>query len=111
MPLSFLSILGGTCSLIGTSTNLVVQGLLIKSHLRPMDFFEIGSVGLPCALLGAAYLLTIGRKLMPDRKDLIEQLEETRREHLVDDPLLPDGRVARPGDAVKLHAVAGGALS
>src|SRR6516225_2034473 len=62
MPLSFLSILGGTCSLIGTSTNLVVQGLLIKSHLRPMGFFEIGWVGLPCALLGAAYLLTIGRR-------------------------------------------------
>ncbi len=42
MPLSFLSILGGTCSLIGTSTNLVVQGLLIKSKLRPMSMFEIG---------------------------------------------------------------------
>ncbi len=52
MPLSFLSILGGTCSLIGTSTNLVVQGLLIKSHLRPMGFFEIGKVGLPCACWG-----------------------------------------------------------
>jgi di/tricarboxylate transporter len=84
MPLSFLSILGGTCSLIGTSTNLVVQGMLIKSHLRPMGFFEIGSVGLPCAVLGAAYLLTIGRKLLPDRKDLIEQLDETRREYLVE---------------------------
>ena len=51
MPLSFLSILGGTCSLIGTSTNLVVQGLLIKSHLRPMDFFELGKIGFPCAIL------------------------------------------------------------
>ena len=81
MPLSFLSILGGTCSLIGTSTNLVVQGMLIKSHLKPMGFFEIGWVGLPCALLGAAYLLTVGRKLLPDRKDLIEQLDETRREY------------------------------
>ena len=47
MPLSFLSILGGTCSLIGTSTNLVVQGLLIKSRLRPMSMFEIGWVGFP----------------------------------------------------------------
>ena len=49
MPLSFLSILGGTCSLIGTSTNLVVQGLLIKSNLRPMSMFEVGWVGFPCA--------------------------------------------------------------
>src|SRR5437899_11359280 len=84
MPLSFLSILGGTCSLIGTSTNLVVQGLVIKSDLRPMGFFEIGRVGLPCALLGVAYLLTVGRRLLPDRKDLIEQLESTRREYLAD---------------------------
>ena len=93
MPLSFLSILGGTCSLIGTSTNLVVQGMLIKSHLRPMGFFEIGWVGLPCALLGAIYLLTIGRKLLPDRKDLIEQLDLTRREYLVEMLVQPGCRL------------------
>jgi di/tricarboxylate transporter len=93
MPLSFLSILGGTCSLIGTSTNLVVQGLLIKSHLRPMGFFEIGVVGLPCAVLGAVYLLTLGRKLLPDRKELIEQLEETRREYLVEMLVQPGCRL------------------
>jgi di/tricarboxylate transporter len=93
MPLSFLSILGGTCSLIGTSTNLVVQGLLIKNQLRPMGFFELGSVGLPCALLGAAYLLTVGRKLLPNRKELIEQLEETRREYLVEMLVQPGCRL------------------
>jgi di/tricarboxylate transporter len=93
MPLSFLSILGGTCSLIGTSTNLVVQGMLIKSHLQPMGFFEIGWVGLPCALLGATYLLTVGRKLLPDRKDLIEQLDETRREYLVEMLVQPGCRL------------------
>jgi len=93
MPLSFLSILGGTCSLIGTSTNLVVQGLLIKNHLRPMSFFELGAVGFPCALLGAAYLLTVGRKLLPNRKELIEQLEETRREYLVEMLVQPGCRL------------------
>jgi di/tricarboxylate transporter len=93
MPLSFLSILGGTCSLIGTSTNLVVQGLLIKFNLRPMSMFEIGYVGFPCALLGATYLLTIGRKLLPDRKELIEQLEESRREYLVEMLVQPGCRL------------------
>jgi di/tricarboxylate transporter len=93
MPLSFLSILGGTCSLIGTSTNLVVQGLLIKHSLRPMTYFELGSVGLPCALLGAIYLLTVGRKLLPDRKELIEQLDETRREYLVEMLVQPGCRL------------------
>ena len=94
IPLSYAAILGGTCTLIGTSTNLVVQGLLVKSGLRPMGFFEIGLVGLPCALLGAAYLLTIGRRLLPDRKDLIEQLEETRREYLVEMLVQPGCRLA-----------------
>jgi di/tricarboxylate transporter len=94
MPLSFLSILGGTCSLIGTSTNLVVQGLLIKSHLEPMTFFELGWVGLPCALIGAFYLLTLGRKLLPDRKEMIEQLEDTRREYLVEMLVQPGCRLA-----------------
>ncbi len=94
MPLSFLSILGGTCSLIGTSTNLVVQGLLIKRGLKPMSFFEVGSVGLPCALLGAFYMLTVGRKLLPDRKEMIEQLEETRREYLVEMMVQPGCRLA-----------------
>ena len=94
MPLSFLSILGGTCSLIGTSTNLVVQGLLIKTHLKPMTFFEVGSVGLPCAVLGAFYMLTVGRKLLPDRKEMIEQLEETRREYLVEMMVQPGCRLA-----------------
>jgi len=93
MPLSFLSILGGTCSLIGTSTNLVVQGLLVKFGLKPMSFLEIGSVGLPCAVLGATYLLTIGRKLLPDRKDLIEQLDLTRREYLVEMLVQPGCRL------------------
>jgi di/tricarboxylate transporter len=105
MPLSFLSILGGTCSLIGTSTNLVVQGLVIKeastlspsdphwAQLRPMSMFEIGYVGLPCAVLGAAYLLTVGRRLLPDRKDMIEQLEESRREYLVEMLVQPGCRL------------------
>jgi di/tricarboxylate transporter len=94
MPLSFLSILGGPCSLIGTSTNLVVQGLLIKEGLRPMGFLEIGRVGLPCAIVGAAYILTVGRRLLPDRKELIEQLEDTRREYLVEMLVQPGCRLA-----------------
>ena len=105
MPLSFLSILGGTCSLIGTSTNLVVQGLVIKSKMVPMSMFEIGYVGLPCALLGAAYLLTVGRRLLPDRKELIEQLEESRREYLVEMLVQPGCRLVGKtiGDAGLRH--------
>ena len=67
--------------------------------------FEIGYVGLPCALLGATYLLTIGRKLLPDRKDLIEQLEESRREYLVEMLVQPGCRLVgkKVGDAGLRH--------
>jgi di/tricarboxylate transporter len=90
IPLSFLTILGGTCTLIGTSTNLVVNGLLVDNGLRSMRLFEVGKVGVPYAIVGFVYLLVAGRWLLPDRKELIEQLGETKREYLVE-------MVVRPG--------------
>ncbi|MCB1314443.1 MAG: SLC13 family permease [Leptospiraceae bacterium] len=84
MPLSFLAILGGTCTLIGTSTNLVVHGLMIEYDLKRMKLFEIGQVGLPYAIVGYLYLTFIGRKLIPDRKELLEQLDDSSREYLVE---------------------------
>jgi di/tricarboxylate transporter len=93
LPLSFLTILGGTCTLIGTSTNLVVQGLLIKQGLPRLSFFELGYAGLPCAIGGVIYMLTIGRWLLPDRKELIEQLGEARREYLVEMLVQPKSRL------------------
>lgn len=84
MPLSFLAILGGTCTLIGTSTNLVVNGLMLESGVAPMTLFELSAVGVPYAIIGVIYLVTLGRRSMPDRKELLEQLGETRREFLVE---------------------------
>lgn len=84
IPLSFMTILGGCCSRIGTSTNLVVDGLMIKEGLVEMGFFEIAWVGIPCAVIGLAYMLTIGRKLLPERKELMEQLGDSRREYTVE---------------------------
>jgi len=68
IPLSYAAILGGTCSLIGTSTNLVVAGLVIAgTDLTPLRMFDITWVGLPTAIIGAVFLMTIGRKLLPNR--------------------------------------------
>lgn len=83
IPLSFMTILGGCCSRIGTSTNLVVDGLMKKAGIQEMSFFEIGYAGAPCALIGGIYMLTLGRKLLPERKELMEQLGDARREYLV----------------------------
>lgn len=93
IPVSFLTILGGCCTLIGTSTNLVMQGLLEQAKLPTMSLFELGWVGIPCAIVGTIYMLTIGRKLLPDRKELIEQLGESRREYLVEMMVQPACRL------------------
>jgi di/tricarboxylate transporter len=93
IPLSFATILGGTCTLIGTSTNLVVQSKLAEKKMPPMSFIELGYVGIPCAIVGLAYLLTAGRWLLPNRKELLQQLAETRREYLVEMMVQPGCRL------------------
>ena len=79
IPLSYASILGGTCTLIGTSTNLVVNGMLVADAKLPgLGLFDIAWVGLPCALIGAAYLLLVGRWLLPDRRPPISPSDDAR---------------------------------
>jgi di/tricarboxylate transporter len=69
IPLSYAAILGGTCSLIGTSTNLVVHGLVLEqTDLGPMGLFSIAQVGLPAAIIGAVYVLTMHHRLLPERR-------------------------------------------
>ncbi len=68
MPLSFASILGGTITLIGTSTNLVVHGLLIERYPDlSMGLFDLAWVGIPVAVAGLAYLILLGPRLLPAR--------------------------------------------
>lgn len=93
IPLSFLAILGGTCTLIGTSTNLVVNGLMQQHDIPGMHLFEISWVGIPYAVVGLIYLLTFGRRLLPDRKELLERLGESRREFLVEMSVEPGCRL------------------
>ena len=84
IPLSYLAILGGTCTLIGTSTNLVINGLMLESGLPGMSLFEIGKIGVPYACIGIAYLFFAGHVLLPERQELLEQLSECQREYLVE---------------------------
>ncbi|NJN60512.1 MAG: hypothetical protein HC795_02305 [Coleofasciculaceae cyanobacterium RL_1_1] len=93
IPLSYLAILGGTCTLIGTSTNLVVNGLMIENGLPGMSLFELGWVGIPCAVVGALYLVFFSDRLLPERKDLISQLSDSRREYLLEMQVLSDCRL------------------
>jgi di/tricarboxylate transporter len=80
IPLSFSALLGGVCTLIGTSTNLVVYGLLTNNGYEGFSFFELGKVGVPCALLGIFYIVTVGYRFLPERQDAVSIMEEETRE-------------------------------
>ncbi len=67
MPMVFLAILGGTCTLIGTSTNILVSSLAAERGLRPFGLFEITPLGLVFLGLGIFYLLLVGRRWLPER--------------------------------------------
>lgn len=74
MPLAFASILGGTCTLIGTSTNVAVSGYIAKQGLPTIGMFEFLPIGLILLGVGILYMMTIGQKLLPTNSK--EELEE-----------------------------------
>jgi di/tricarboxylate transporter len=79
IPLSYAAILGGTCTLIGTSTNLIVNGLVIaEPNMRAIGIFEPGLIGLPCAIVGFLYLVLFGRKLLPIRGSGFDTFKDPR---------------------------------
>ena len=84
MPVSFASILGGLLTLIGTSTNLVVSGLLEAAGAAPLGLFEIGLVGLPVAGAGLAFLVLAGPALLPDRRSAGQDVDEDGRKFTVE---------------------------
>lgn len=93
IPLSYLAILGGTCTLIGTSTNLVINGMLIDAKIPAMKLFDVAPVGIPYAIAGTLYLLLVAVRILPDRKELLEQLGESRREFLLEMSVQPGCRL------------------
>ena len=75
MPMSFASMLGGICTLIGTSTNILVSSIAEENHLKEYSMFELAPIGLIFFGIGMAYMLIFGIRMIPDRRregDLIE---------------------------------------
>jgi di/tricarboxylate transporter len=91
IPLSFASIFGGTCTLIGTSTNLLVNGIAEKEGIAPIKMFDMTIMGLILLLAGVIYMLLVGIKLLPTRineKDL--ETKFGMRNYLTEIELLPN---------------------
>ena len=88
IPLSYVTILGGICTLIGTSTNLVVHGMILESGHEGFTMFELGKVGIFIAIAGIIYLFAFSKKLLPDaRPDTAvpdEEIEEGDKLHRVE---------------------------
>ncbi|MCK6547221.1 SLC13 family permease [Myxococcota bacterium] len=78
LPLSYAAILGGVCTLIGTSTNLVVQSLLIDAKMEPMGMFTITPVGVVIAVVGVVYILVASRVLLPSRMPATQRMSDPR---------------------------------
>lgn len=91
LPLAFCSILSSSVTLISTSSNLVVSGLMTTAGLAPMDMFELAPVGVPITIVGLVYMFFIGRHLIPDRGAAAGLLEQFGvRPYLTEILILPD---------------------
>jgi len=82
IPLSYAAILGGTITLIGTSTNLIVNGLLLKKGLNGFYLFEFSLIGIPLSLIGLLYFITIGHHLLPNRKIMTQMIQQNSHDYL-----------------------------
>jgi di/tricarboxylate transporter len=91
MPISFATILGGTITVIGTSTNLVVSGLLEQSGYPPIGMFEITRIGLPVAIVGLIFLVLFSHVLLPERRTARRHFQEEFREFVVQMVVAPHG--------------------
>lgn len=97
IPLSFASILGGTCTLTGTSTNLIIDGAAQDvfaargGAYEPFTMFEVSKLGLIYAAIGFAYMLTIGRKLLPERESLQAEVADRKKRHFLTQVMVEEG--------------------
>lgn len=89
IPLSYFSILGGTCTLIGTSTNLLVDDVATSRGLAPFSMFEITPAGLIMAAVGAVYLLLFAPRLLPERKSLMNWFDESIKRRFLTEIRIP----------------------
>ena len=98
MPLSFAAILGGTCTLIGTSTNLLVNALMIEQGMGSLGMFELAWVGLPVAVVGIGFIVWTSGRLLPNRGAALTEFDNPR-EYSVEMQVDPHGPL--PGQTIE----------
>jgi di/tricarboxylate transporter len=91
IPLSYATVLGGTCSLIGTSTNIVANGAAVQQGMESFSLFEISSVGVPLTVIGIIYLCTVGLRILPNRETFSDIMAGSRQRQFLTEVLVPLG--------------------
>lgn len=86
LPLSYASILGGTCTLIGTATNLVINGMINEKlerggnglpHMEPIGMFDLSWIGVPATIIGIAFIMLTSKWLLPAKKNVLPENIDT----------------------------------
>lgn len=91
IPVSYASILAGTCTLIGTSTNIIVSDLSSQYGLAPLSFFELSVVGVPVAVIGILFLLVAAPKLMPSLANPVCRMQDNENRQYLAEINIPRG--------------------
>lgn len=84
IPLSYAAILGGCMTLVGTSTNLVVNGMAVDAGFGSLNIFDFAWVGLPMVIIGGIYLALFSDKILPSHKDAMDDFKDGWREYFVE---------------------------
>jgi len=90
MPLAYASILGGTCTLIGTSTNVAVSGYIAKAGFDPIGMFELTGIGTIIFAVGILYMMTIGKQMLPNHQETA-LMEEYKMQKYITEILIQQG--------------------
>lgn len=90
IPLSYMTVLGGMITLIGTSTNILVDGVAVKEGLEHFSLFEIAPLGIAVTIAGGLFLLLFGNRLLPDRQSMGVLLNDRRKMKFFTEVAVPE---------------------